>query len=286
MLLTLFTAVALAAGPAQMTVGGSGWEKVFEASAAEGFVTAVWAANRDEWFVGGKRGVTRVTKSGQEMRNTRSPVAGLFGETPKSVFALGYDELVLHFNGKAWSEEHYVATAKRGARDYDDLVQLAFYVPGDPRATLTAFGPHAVLQREINGTWRAPSEPERERLSSLAETGPAERPAGCAADGWFWIGKDLAWFVCQDGRTFIRDRGQVMPKGRIPRACPTRTRAAFDGSEIYVACHDRGVWRTDGKTWRRLPRFAGQDQATFDISVADKCVFVTTKHAVWRRCEP
>ncbi len=165
MLLTLFTLVALLAGPVPTTVAGSGWEKVYEGAATDGFVTAVWAVNRDEWFVGGKWGVTRVTKAGQETRSTRSAVAGLFGESSASVFALGYDQLVLHFDGKGWAEEHYVPTPKRGPRDYDDLVQLAFYVPGDPRGTLTAFGPHAVLQRQVDGTWRAPSEPERERLS-------------------------------------------------------------------------------------------------------------------------
>lgn len=277
---------ALLAGPAADAAAGSAWERVYEAAGPEGFVSAVWAVDRDEWFVAGKWGVTHVTTAGRETRSARSTVAGLSGESSANVFALGYGGLVMHFDGKQWLEEHFVPVQKKGPRDYDDLVHSAFYVPGDPRGTLTAFGPHAVLQRQIDGTWRAPSEPERERLSLLAEAGPAERPAGCAPDGWFWLGKELAWFVCQDRRTFILDRGQLTPKARIPRACPTRTRAAFDAGEIYVACNDRGVWRTDGQSWRRLPGLTDEDQTTFDISVADKCVFVTTKHAVWRRCEP
>lgn len=285
MLLTLFTISALLAGSAPGPAGESRWEKIYETAGPQEFVAAVWAVDRDEWFVAGKWGVSHVTKAGRESRATRSTVAGLFGESAKSVFALGYDQLVLHYDGRAWTEEHDVPTPNRGPRDYDDLVHSAFYVPGDPRGVLMAFGPHAVLERQVDGTWRAPAEPERERLSSLAEHGPAENPAGCQGESWFWLGKDLAWFVCQDRRTFIFDRGQVSPKGRMSRSCPTPTRAAYAGGEIYAACSERGVWRTEGQTWRRLPRFDG-DAPAFDISVANKCVFVTSRRTVWRRCEP
>ncbi|HVY39674.1 MAG TPA: hypothetical protein VHM31_17165 [Polyangia bacterium] len=285
MLSTLFTIAALLAGPGLASGGQVRWEKVYEAAGPDEFVAAVWAVDRDEWFAAGKWGVTHVTKAGQQSRGTRSTVAGLFGESAKSVFALGYDQLVLHFDGRAWAEEHDVPTPKRRPRDYDNLVHSAFYAPGDPHGTLMAFGPHAVLQRRPDGTWRAPAEPERERLSALAEHGPADNPAGCRRERWFWLGKDLAWFVCQDGRTFIFDRGQATPKGRMPRSCSTPTRAAYATGEIYVACSERGVWRTNDQTWRRLPRFEG-DARAFDISVAGGCVFVTARRAVWRRCEP
>lgn len=276
---------ALVATLAPVSAGAGPWEKVYEAAEPDGHVAAVWAADRDDWFVAGKWGVTHVTKAARESRGTRSTVAGLFGENAKSVFALGYEQLVLHFDGRTWTEEHDVPTQKRRPRDYDDLVHSAFYVPGDPRGTLMAFGPHAVLERGVDGTWRTPSEPERARLSSLAEHGPADNPAACRGESWFWLGRDLAWFICQDRRTFIFDRGQVAPKGRIPGSCPTQTRAAYAGGEIYVACSERGVWRTDGQTWRRLPRLDG-DPPTFAISVAGKCVFVTARRTVWRRCEP
>ena len=128
--LTVFILSVLLGGPVPGRRQGRAGRRSTRLLAPDGFVSAVWAVDRDEWFVAGKWGVTHVTKAGRETRNTRSTVAGLFGESSANVFALGYDELVLHFDGKGWVEEHFVPVPKRGPRDYDDLVQLGVLCSG------------------------------------------------------------------------------------------------------------------------------------------------------------
>src|SRR3954467_1768464 len=77
------------------------WEKVFEETASDAWISGVWALGRDDWFASGKGGIARASKAGVERKATNgTSVLGLFGQAEDSVYGLGADELVLHFDGK------------------------------------------------------------------------------------------------------------------------------------------------------------------------------------------
>lgn len=257
------------------------WEKVFESTGPKEWTFAVLAFGRDDWFAGGVWGVARGTASGVERKAT-SPraVMGLAGDSHEDVFALGDGELVLHFDGKAWTEEHVGPRATR-PRQVDDILQSLLEVEG----TSVAFGPALVLIRQRRA-WSPPPAPERRRLHALASAGPPlGLPAKCAQAGWFWLGKATGFFDCHDGRAFLLREGTIIPKGMIPRECGTGFHDLTTGQgEVFASCGDGNVWRTEGTVWRRYATFRGQRVGS--ISATEKCVFVAGSRAVWRNCKP
>jgi hypothetical protein len=262
------------------------WEKVFEGTTSDRFVTALHATGRDDWFMGGGWGVARVSKSLVVRENTRGrAVLGLFYDGPNSVFALGTDELVLHYDGKSWTQEHLGPAPKRPGRGAD-LLHSAFYVDASSDAPLAAFGPWLVLVRQTNGAWTLPPEPERERLSNRGELGPEiKRPPKCDAAGWDWIGKDNGVFFCHDRRAFLFEAGTITPKGTIPRQCyRSFDSLTYANGDIYASCSEGTLWKTEGQLWRSIapPKRLKEIPA---VSVADGCVFVASGRSVWRSCD-
>ena len=274
----------VASAPVTKPGSGSGWEKVFSAPGADGWISSVWATGRDDWFAGGGWGVVRGSKVGLEREGTPGrAVLGFVVEGPGSVFALGQDELILHFDGERWTEEHHGPDPKRSGRGAD-LLHSGFR-DGTPDAPLVAFGPWLVLVRQNEGRWTLPPEPERNRLSLLGELGPEiKRPAKCDAAGWRWIGKNKGAFFCHDRRAFIFDSGVVTPKGTMPRQCQTTIDSlVFARGEIYASCAHGTLWRTDGMTWRPVAAPKGLKEIP-SVSVTDDCIFVAGGHSVWRSC--
>jgi hypothetical protein len=268
-------------------VTGPGWTKVYEPPTLRERIVAVWATNRDQWFVGGSWGVTRVTEASSDRWETPGiMIEGFFADDVKNVFALGTGELVLHYRGTEWVQEHAAAGLPKRSSRANDLLYSAAYLPDEGRATLVAFGPNLALRRNEDGTWTKPPEPVRSSLSSLAELGPSEGPPGCRHDAWFWLGRNVGWLSCRDRRTFTYEHGQFTPHGKVPSACKFVKRVAYAHENGYVVCAEHQLWKTVGQTWEALPVPADKDRDYFSVSVADSCVFVTTKHAVWRRCEP
>jgi len=80
-------------------------------------------------------------------------------KTPFSGWENGI-ELVLHFDGKGWIQEHVGPAPKRPGRGAD-LLHAAFYVSAAADAPLVAFGPWLVLVRQTNRSWALQPEPER-----------------------------------------------------------------------------------------------------------------------------
>src|SRR3954468_8794557 len=141
-LVALATSLLAVASPAP---GEPAWEEIFNGGGSDGTVTSVWAASPQDWFVGGKWGVARSTKTGIERTPIKGRgILGLFGQTPSSVFAFGYDELVLHFDGKRWLEEHITPQPPTGTRAAD-LLYSAFYLTRAATAPIVAFGTSLVL---------------------------------------------------------------------------------------------------------------------------------------------
>jgi hypothetical protein len=139
-----------------------------------------------------------------------------------------------------------------------------------------------------DGTWARPLEAEKTRLSDIAQGGPPgfARPPNCDPGAWFWLGRKLGWFACQDTRSFIFDAGKVTPKGKVPPRCHTLTTVAFARGEIYASCANGTLWKTDEQTWRPLPAPQDKGKEFGSISVTDKCVFVAGARTVWRSCDP
>ena len=224
----------------------------------------------------GKAGVQRYETHGR-------PAIGLFGDSPRNVFAFGPHELVLHFDGDRWTEEHASARAAHGGAD---LLQAAYYLPDQPRPRLIAFGPHLALERHEDGHWTTPQEPERHRLELLGGIGPPERPPGCRSDTWLWMGRSLAFVACQDRRAFAYDSGQFTLAGKVPASCSMIARAALSKHDLYLVCANKTLWSIEGQTWLKLEPPRDKDDDYFSISVADDCVFLTARHSVWRKCLP
>jgi hypothetical protein len=276
----------LAAGsPSQ---GESEWEEIFHEAGPDGTVTSVWATGRQDWFVGGKWGVARSSGAGIERTAIRGRgILGLFGEAPSSVFALGYDELVLHFDGRTWNQEHIRQQPRRPGRGAD-LLYSAFYEGATTTPTIVAFGTSMVLVRRAPSTWTLPPDSEKETLLDLAQGGrrDIERPTNCDRAGWFWLGKDRGFFDCHDGRAFLVDAGKVTPKGKLPRACMRSFDALTSGrGEIYASCSGGTIWRTDGQFWRSV-RPPKRLRDIPSIAIADGCIFIAGEQSMWRSCQP
>ncbi len=281
--LTLFT---LSSGGGSTARSVPRWEKIYEARGTKEWLSSVWAEDRDNWFVAGDWGATSVTKTGTVRTETAGPnVLGLLGESANSVFGVGTAELILHFNGKSWVQEH-IGSSTKGPLRGDHLLYSAFYFPDATESRLVAFGPRLALQRQRDATWTRPPRPEMARLSLLAEIGPPDRPARCDRDWWFWLGKNRAWFSCKDRRTFTYERGKTIPKGLKPVSCARVTRVAVEKGEVYAICAERTIWKTDGQTWGVLEPPSGSDREYRSISVAGGCVFLAGRRTVWRSCVP
>jgi hypothetical protein len=211
---------------------------------------------------------------------------GLFVESPRSVYALGARELVLHFDGKSWIEEHAASEPTRKAPRDEDLLFSAFHLDEKGSTSIAAFGPHAVLIRQPNAMWKAPSEAELYRLAQLGMVGPADlaRPPRCDLNSWFWLARRSAWFTCQDGRTFTYEAGEVRPKGKQPERCQTLTAVASAQGEINIICANGTLWSTTGQVWNSLPPPKDKDKDYRSISAAGQCLFLANRRTVWRSC--
>jgi len=281
MMLALLMLVA--SSGATTSPDGPRWEKVFEETKSNSWVSGVWALGRDDWFASGKWGVAKASKAGIERHAAGTSVLGLFGEAPNSVYALGADELIMHFDGHRWIEEHKGPTPKRPGRGAD-LLHSAFYSAA-AGTSMVAFGPSLALERQSNGTWVAPPKDEMKKLSLLSQVGPTvPLPPGCDEAGWHWLGKDSGWFFCHDGRAFMFEGGATAPKGKLPRACTkTLDSSTYRDGDIYATCGAATVWKTEGQTWRLLATLKGEKELP-SISVTGDCVFVAGRRTIWRSC--
>jgi hypothetical protein len=259
-----------------------GWEKVYERPGKEDLPAAVWA-DADGWFaawpgllVAGGSGEPRSQPLGARWIVTFS------GPSRSELYAVGWDELVLKLDGTRWIEEHLVTGPVRDDRNRDAaLLDQVTPLLIDVQTMPAAVGPWQVLVRHADGTWQALPEVPRQRVLALAHRGPKEaRPAGCGPGWWSWLGKDRGIFSCRDRRAFLFEAGKSAPLGRLPKVCK-QPRARMQGAGIYALCGGE-LWRSAGTRWIGLevpPR-------TRDLAVTDRCLFLATDRAVWRRCPP
>jgi hypothetical protein len=265
------------------------WEKVFSAT-SYGAVSSVKATERDRWIAGGPWGVVTSTTTGARVESTHGHgVLGLFVESRESVYAFGEGELIWHFDGKKWTEEHSGAVPPRGQRRpfAEHMLYLSYYsgvLPNDP---LVAFGLSLALVKQPDGEWAALPSPEREKVLERGQLGPRNlRPVKCDPAGWNWLGRNRGALSCHDRRVFVFEGEQPIPKGQLPGSCDRGLHSLVEAKgELYAACEGPTLWRTEGQTWTRIdpPKEKGLKEIAA-ISVADGCLFVAGSKAVWRRC--
>jgi hypothetical protein len=283
MVSAIFSLVLMSASTSSVAA----WEKVFEMPRPDAWISSVWATGPKDWFVAGKWGVTRVS-DGRVAETRETPghmVHGLYAEGPANVFAVGNGELVLHFDGSRWTEEHIGPKSARPIDRGETLLQAAFRP--DARSSIIAFGPQLVLVRQSDATWTKPQEPEGSRLAQLAQGGPTgvRRPSRCDRGLWLWGTKSSAWFECQDGRGFVYDAGKVTAWGKRPLACKTVTTVGVGKDVAYASCANGTLWQTDAKTWRAIEPPPDKSKELGAISVVKDCVFVASARALWRSCK-
>jgi hypothetical protein len=280
MLVGLLLAIyAMAAPPPSR---GAAWEKILEAPGARDWFSSVWAADSGEWFVGGGEGMARSGPLGVQWEKTSGAVIlGIFGQAADDVFAVGTDELILHFDGRTWAREHVGPKPKKRGHGAD-LLHGFFHAD----TQLVAFGPSLFLVRRADRTWAAPSAAERDRLISLVARGPAglAKPPKCDLAGWQWFGPSRGAFHCHDGRSFLFNEGNISPKGQLPKPCTTAFDAmAFGRGELYASCGHGKLWKTGADGWEPVEAPEGQSEIR-SISVTESCMFLAGSRAVWRSC--
>jgi len=268
----------------------SRWQKVYEATGPRGWIADIRAIGRDDLFVAGEWGVTRITAHGVERHETGDRgIVRLFADGADDVFAVGVGDVILHFDGRSWAEEHVGPHPDRPMGSKRDLLHTVFFRSDTPRSTMVAVGPEHVLERRDDGSWSAPPERERERLF-LASVGDPLPAPGCHGGPWFWLGKSRAWFACDDLRTFSYDRGTITPTGKRPASCRSLSGATMSNGESYIACGDGHLWAVRGQSWQPMSRPDDQspdrDREYGAISAAGKCVFLAGRRTVWKRCDP
>jgi hypothetical protein len=277
--------VALVGSP--NTSDKSPWRKVFETNDRGSWLTSVWAKNETEWFAGGKGFIV----GSQNGITEKTPFPGkvildLGPRDASSPFAVGSDQFVARLDGTKWVQEHEgrSTTQGRGDGQYTDDLFAAGYLEESPAAPLVAFGPYAILTRRSNGTWGSPADSDRSRLRDLALLGPRPtEPPDCAGAGWLWLGRKVGWFTCQDSRAFLLASGKVEPLGRLPSGCRFHISAsALARGSLYVSCGSRGLLKSTPGGWRAVPA----PKEVRSIAVTARCMFVATRRAVWRKCNP
>lgn len=266
------------------------WEKVFDAT-SHGAVGTLKATGRETWIAGGPWGLATANGSDTTVEPTHGhAVLGLFVESPTSAYAFGEGELIWHFDGKRWTEEHVGPLPPRTKRRpfADHLLYLSYYNGAAPHGPLVAFGLSLVLVKQPDGTWAPPPDVDKNKLLELGQLGPqVSRPEKCDPAGWHWFGRNRGALYCHDRRTFVFDTDRVIPKGKLPSACYDGLHSLVEAKgELYASCSTRTLWKTEGEAWRRIdpPKEKGPKEIP-SISVADGCLFIAGTKSVWRRCD-
>jgi hypothetical protein len=263
------------------------WQKVYESNGPRRWIGDIAAVDRAQVFVGGAWGVARVTGHDVEVHETGGlGIERLIVQGRRSVFALGERELILHFDGVAWEQEHIGEPLGDNGRGRRDVLHAGFYPPGSAEGGLVALGADVVLERGARGDWTTPAGPRRAQLIR-ASLGPDPLPApGCSGGPWFWFDRSDAWFSCDDGRTFLFHAGQTRSTGRRPASCRTVGGAARSGDAVYAVCAENTLWKIEGRVWRRLSPPPTPDHEFVALSFAGGCLFLSNRRSVWRWCGP
>jgi len=268
--------VLLAAAP-------SGWEKLHEQPANQRVLGAVWA-DEAGWFAAGA-GVLITGGAGPPQIKALAPrwIVSFSGASRSELFAVGWEELILRLEGTKWIEEHLVTGPVQDDRRRDHhLLEQVTPLMIDVNLMPAAVGPWQALVRHPDGTWQMLPEVPRQRVLLLAHEGPkGVRPAGCALASWRWVSKDRGVLACRDRRSFLFEGGQLAPLGRLPGVCKRLDRPHQHGSDVYTRCGG-GLWHWDGQRWQRI----AIPSDLRDYAVTERCLYVVTERAVWRRCQP
>jgi hypothetical protein len=257
------------------------WEKLYEVSGPKSFIFGVWASKSSDWFVGGSELIWGDTAGVHHESRPEWFVEGFGMDDRGALLALGYDRLVLRFNHGKWIQEHL--DRKDPNPRHRGILLSAQSLTFDGRSMFLAFGSGPALVRQLDGSWTDVLWEKRAALLNLTATGPPDlkKPAGCYLAGWEWLGPNQGWFDCHDGRAFMVNGNVVTPKGRLPKACALYvTRSAQRSGELYATCAEGTLWKTTEQTWKRIRTPVGMDT----LALTDRCIFATTKKALWRSC--
>ncbi len=168
---TVLLTIALAGTATNVVSSSPSWEVVFQGEKGpDGWVSAVVATARDDFFVSGGWGVTRATSGRLDRRDTPGhAIFGLVALSTEEILALGAGELVLHFDGKAWVQEHAGPAVPAKTKAPNTLLYSALQTCGDPN--VIAYGPKLILERQRDSSWKGVFGAERERFWDLSGAG-------------------------------------------------------------------------------------------------------------------
>lgn len=262
--------------------GETGWKKVFELPDSQGSLRTVWA-DADGWITAGAQ-IIVMNRNGRVV-STPEPGRTILGlaSTRDGLFALGFDQVILRFDGNRWVEEHYSAlppTATRRQR-VAAILQGAHVFGAGKEAATGAYGPWRVLLRRSDHSWVDPTEADRYRMNVLAEFGPEfPLPAACALAAWFWLDDREGWFTCHGGRSFRYNAGATTDTGKVPRTCHDGADGlAAIRKDLYLLC-DGKIWKSSGERWDLVSGI----KKVLAIAGNTHCLFAVTLGSVWQSC--
>jgi hypothetical protein len=263
------------------------WERVYDAG-PDNWVSVIKAIGRDTWIAaGGRWGLVTVTKEGATIEPTNGHgVLGIFVESPTSVYAFGEGELIKHYDGKKWVEEHVGPMPPKGRGPFSEHMLYLAYRDSAPGAPLVALGLELVMVKQPDGSWARPARAEAERLLKVGSVGPQlALPPKCAIAGWHWFGRNRGAFYCHDRRMFVWDGGALIPRGKMPSKCyDTLDTLAEMNGELFASCSSATLWKTAGEEWRPIEVPKEKRLKNAFIAAAAGCLFVGGDRGVWRSC--
>ena len=257
------------------------WEKLYVAKSPTVFA-AVAARADDGWIAAGGALLVRGTAAGiQATPEAGRFVVGLSTGQAAPLLAVGADGLILRWDGQAWSEESFDAgaAATDRAKRRQALLQGALRL-ADGRDV--AYGPWRVLVRQPGGRWDAPPEPERYRLMTWAQLGPAPAQGdACRPAQWRWLSDGAGWRVCHDGHSLVVGAdGTTIDHGHAPPSCTSALgTVARRGDDVFATCGGGELWRSTGTRWQRMK--APKVDA---VALGTTCLYAVGGPTVWRRC--
>jgi hypothetical protein len=251
-------------------------------SDSQASLRTVWA-DADGWIAAGAQ-IIVMSRNGH-VASTPEPGRTILGisSTKDGLFALGFDQAILRFDGNRWMEEHFSAlppTATHRQRVAAILQGAQVFGTGKDAAT-GAYGPWRVLLRRGDHSWVEPPEADRYRMNMLAEVGPEfSRPTACALAAWFWLDDREGWFTCHGGRSFRYESGVTTDTGKVPGACHDGgDGVAAAGKDLYLLC-DGKLWKSSGERWALVSGL----KDILAIAGNTRCLFAVTLGSVWQSC--
>jgi hypothetical protein len=241
----------------------------------------VWVFEGGEAFAVGNEIIAHCTSNGTcdiTMLTGGEVLWDVWGESPTSVYAVGKLGVVMHYDGRSWTTEHPMPTARHPADERSLLLyRVGPFLPG----AVAAFGPEHAFKRD-GSSWITVKGRELEGMFRTWE-GRGRPFASCGGHliGPTWhIGTrgNPTWVTCADDSAFWVRGQTVEPRGRAPKACYAGASEVFLG-DLFAVCGEH-LWRNVGRRWSPVVT----PEEFHHLFTTTTCLYALDSYSVMRHC--